>query len=492
MPRVLLINPPQKYFGSSRMFNVYFPIGLLYVGAMIKKICDVKILDCLVTDFEILKKKEYTLYGTSFKRIKEIIKNENPDIVGISIPFSAQSEQAIKISRICKEVNPKIIVIFGGPDASVRYDMLLKEKTCDFCVVGEGEETFFEVVKKFSSKQNLYNIEGLAYKKDKKIQYKARPFIKNLDSLPLPAYDLININDYLKNKYLYATRGDLGKKSISIITSRGCPFNCVFCSIKLHMGNGWRANSPDYVINHLKLCINKLGIRNFHFEDDNFSLDRKRFEAILDKIIENKLNIKWDVPNGLRADSLDYNLLKKMKKSGCKMIKIAIESGNQYVLDKIIKKNLSLKKVLEVVKDCKKLKIVLIAFYVVGLPGETLDNIKETLNLAIKLLREYDCYPYVSVATPLYGTELYNICVKNKIIKKMNDKDFATATQIDGNHPISTKEFSKDDLDKALKEYKSELKKEMVKYFLRHPGIALDKLIHKSLVLGDFFKLIKK
>lgn len=473
MVKVMLINPPQKCFNQSFGFDIYFPLGLLSIAAIIRNVCDVKIFDCLITDAEIKKTKEFTLYGTPFEKITTAIKNFNPDIVAISIPFSTQSENAKIISNICKTINPNIIVVFGGPDPSIRYRSLLEEGSCDFCVIGEGEKTFFEFVKNVHSKSSLRRIKGLAYRMNNKIYYKAREFLDNLDELPLPAYDLINVRDYLKNKRLYINRSYIHKNSISIITSRGCPYNCVFCSIKLHMGQKFRYHSPDYVIKHLRFCIEKYGITSFHFEDDNISLNRPRFEQILDKIIKNKLKIKWDTPNGIRADSLDFDLLKKIKKSGCKELKIAVESGNQHVLNHIIKKNSSLSHAIKVIKYCKQLRIRVSSFYVIGFPGESIRNMKETIDLALKLLRVYDAIPLLVIATPLYGTELYEICIKKGLINKcLTEKELINATPLWGNPLISTKDFSKDDIKSLIHDYSLKVKKELIIYDIKHPIYA--------------------
>ena len=394
------------------------------------------------------------------------------------VPFSAQTEISLIICKICKEINPNITVVLGGPDPTVRYKTFLKEKCCDFCVVGEGEHTFFEFVKKFNSKISLRTIKGLAYKEDNRIHYKKRKFIENLDALPFPSYELINVEEYLKNEYLYINQSYIPKNSISIITSRGCPYNCIFCSVRLHMGKKFRYNSSDYVIKHLKLLKGRYGITNFHFVDDNFSLNKDRFAEILDKIIDNKLEINWDVPNGIRADTLNYSLLKKLKKSGCKHLTIAIESGNQDVLNNIIKKNSSLEYMKKVVKFCKKLRIKTYACYVIGFPKETIKNMKETMNLALELLDKYDVIPKMFFATPLYGTELYDICFKESLINKhLNDKDFSIATQIYGNPMISTHNFSKEDIKKLIRDINLRLKILLVKYYIKHPFCFIERFI---------------
>lgn len=490
MPKVLLINPPQRYFIGAMDFDTYVPLGLMSIAAVARGNCEVKILDCLVTEFEAKESQDFILYGTPPAEIEKVIQNYRPDIVGISVPFSAQLQSAIDVSRICKKVDPNIVVLFGGPDASVRYKEHLEAGYCDYCVVGEGERTFFEFVKASPSKDTLKNVEGVAYKLDDKVVYKPRGFIEQLDALPFPAYDLTDMNLYLKNKYLYLNRTPIHKNSITIITSRGCPFGCTFCSVKLHMGQKFRAHSPNYVIKHLKLLKEQYGITNFHFEDDNLLFDKPRFHQILDKIIEEKLHIRWDTPNGVHVNSLSFELLKKMKNTGCVSLTISIESGNQRVLSTVIKKPVTLDHTIEIVKHCRSLGIRLIAFYVIGFPGETIADAEETTELALRLFRVYNVSPRLLVATPLYGTELYKECLKKGFIRQdLTDRDFAVGTQIYGEPLISTGDFSKEDIKNIIYRYNQALKKEMMAYAMRNPIYALRKVIEKPENLKKVFKL---
>ena len=431
------------------------------------------------------------IYGTPSNKIKSAIEDFNPDVVGITIPFSTQISNAVEISRICKDVNPEIKVVFGGPHTSVRYNLLLKDGLCDLCVVGEGEETFLELVERFKSGCSIKGVEGLAYMDGGKLCYESRRFINNLDDLPLPAYELINVNDYIKSPYLYIDRSRIHKNSISMITSRGCPYNCIFCSIRLHMGKGFRFNSPEYVIKHLKLLTERYGIRNFHFEDDNISFSPKRFERILDGIIDNKLKIKWDTPNGIRADTLNKELLKKIKKSGCKELIIAIESGSQRVLDYIIKKKTSLDRIMEVIRECKRLGIKLSSFYVIGFPGESIKEMRKTADLALMLLRSYDVIPNLFVATPLYGTDLYNTCVEEGIISEdISEEEFLGSSSINGEPLISTKDFTKDDIKDILRYYKEKRKKELLSYYIRNPFHSAEIIMNKPVLIKRLFRFL--
>jgi anaerobic magnesium-protoporphyrin IX monomethyl ester cyclase len=466
MLKVLLVNPPLTYSKASVAFDLHFPIGLMYVAAAVRSICQVEIFDCLT--FEIKNRNQsLTNWGASPDIIKKKILEKMPDVVGISVPSTAQYKNAELVAMIAKQVNPKIITVFGGPDPSVRFNSILKNSYCDYCVIGEGEQTFFELISKLSVSSSCENVKGLAYMHDGSIHYEPRPFCKNIDTLPFPALDLIDVNKYLSSKYLYAHRSGINRNSISIITSRGCPNNCVFCSIKLHMGQCYRSHSPEYVMKLIHYYINN-GITNFHFEDDNLTLDNQRFEKLLDCIIKEKLRIRWDTPNGVRVDSLNYDLLKKIKQSGCAQLVIAIESGNQRVLDEIIHKKIKLESAIQIAKYCKELKIPLEAFYVIGFPGEKISEMLETINFALRLYSDYEVAPYLMVATPLYGTDLYEKCKRDKLLQKEPDFDeLGVAIQSWGDPMIATADFSIEDITRILKRYNKTLSTQRISHRLK-------------------------
>jgi radical SAM superfamily enzyme YgiQ (UPF0313 family) len=441
----------------------------MYIAAMIRDVCEVEIFDCLLSN-NIVKKGNAYVHGATEEEIRQVIENKKPGIIGISVHSTTVSRNAEQVAKIAKEVNPEIITVFGGPDPSVQYKAFLEKQTCDYCVIGDGEETFLEFIKKINAKTSLKNIKGLAFKNDDGIMYVPRVFSTDLDFLPIPAFDLIDLKKYLKNKNYYKNRSDIAKNSTSIITSRGCPNHCIFCSVRLHMGQKYRVHSPEYVIKLLRVCIEKYGLTNFHFEDDNLTCDEQRFERILDLIIKEKLKIKWDTPNGVRIDKLNYNMLKKMKKSGCFQLMLAIESGNQRVLDKIIHKGLNIEYAKAIVKNCKELKISTTAFYVIGFPGETLNEIRETMEFATKLFKQYDVYPTLMVATPLIGTELYDICMKDKLIEgKPSPEELCIAIQTNGEPMISTHDFSKEDIKRLIKEFRKRNRLNCIRYVFKYP-----------------------
>jgi anaerobic magnesium-protoporphyrin IX monomethyl ester cyclase len=474
--KLLLINPPLTHYQGSVDFDIHLPIGLMYIAAMVRDVCQVEIYDCMIFDFEI-RTKNAIIYGAPPEEIRRVIEEKKPDIVGISVHSTARYKNAELVAKIAKDANPKVITVFGGPDPSVRFEKILENNYCDYCVVGDGEETMLELVRAFPFSSTTKQIKGLAYKKNGSIQYMPRLFETNLDKLPFPAYDLIDINKYLNNTKFYRKRSEICEKSTTVITSRGCPNHCIFCSIRLHMGQKYRAHSPEYVIKLLRFCIEHYGITNFHFEDDNLTCDKQRFERILDLIVEENLNIKWDTPNGVRVDALNFNILRKMKQSGCVKLALAIESGSQRVLDEVIHKRLNLEYAIEISKYCKELNIEANAFYVIGFPGETIKEIKKTTNLAIELFKKYNLFPVLMVATPLYGTELYEICLRDKLIEGEPTSDkLSVAIQSKGEPMISTNDFSKDDIKQVIREYKNNLRPIYILHFLKHP----QELIHRT------------
>ena len=208
------------------------------------------------------------------------------------------------------------------------------------------------------------------------------------------------------------------------------------------MGKKWRARDPENVVDEIEQLIHTYDIKQIDFIDENMTLDQKRMETICDLIVERGLDIDWYTPNGVRADALDENLLIKMKASGCKKIRVAPESGVQRVIDQIIKKNLNLKDVEKAVILSKKVGIKVGCFFVIGLIGETKEDIEETINFAYKLRRLGADSFYFSYATPVYGTELYEQALSGGFLRDcFSDEALAEAKPL-----IETPEFTADDL----------------------------------------------
>ena len=441
--RIQLIRPPYDTFNNTIPIRVGLPLGALYVASVLEqKGYDVGVFDSLLYSDGT---GNINHFGASWERIKNNIKKFSPEVIGITNQFTQQIGNVLALAKMIKNIDSDIKIVIGGPHASIRPQDFLLSGNFDAVVVGEGEYVFPKVIDYLNDKKTHKKIKGVAYIRGKKIVSVPPEPIVNLDGLPYPAYHMIDMK-----KYFRANRGGLGtrptepfdkpEREISMITSRGCPFNCIFCSIHASMGRLWRAHSADYVIKHLNYVIENYDIELVHFEDDNLTLGIERFNRILEHL--KKTGVSWDTPNGIRADTIDRKTLVSIKKTNVKGLRIAIESGNQDVLNRIINKRLDLQKAVDVSRECSELGISLSAFYVIGLPGETKKNIDETLSLAYRLMKNYNVIPHVNIANPLFGTRLYDICKDSNYLV---DED-CTKGDIFGFGRIKTKEFSPDEL----------------------------------------------
>jgi len=454
--RICLINPPYVIHTSWGIPNVFQPLGLAYLAAVLEKKYEVTILDACIEGWRNLKRVNGKFYmGLSYEEISSRIREISPQIVGVSVPFSISMPIAMNIATLVKKVDENIITILGGTHPTVRPEDVISHPAVDIVVIGEGEETLPELLEILDRRdyRELEKVAGIAYLKEgKELQIThPRPGIKDLDSLPLPARRLLPMEQYFASaKRGLGPRPNICKPWASVITSRGCPYNCVFCSNHLTMGRKWRKRSPGQVVEELEKLVSSYGIVQIDFEDDNIALDRKRMEEICTLIIKKKLPITWYLPNGVRADNLDEQLLSKMRESGCEEIWISPESGVQRVVDQIIKKKLDLKKVEEIVKACKKSGVKVGCFFVIGFIGETMEDIKKTLDYAQRLER-WGAKSSFNIATPYYGTELYRQAKQGGFLREnFNYESLCTLEAF-----IDTPEFKAEQIKEILERTKS-------------------------------------
>ena len=476
----MLINPPHTLV-YPQLPQIGWPIGLANIGGVLQKNgYDVKIYDALASNFLHFNYLEDNLihFGESWEQITKIISQYSPDIVGISDLFVTQSPNAHKIAQLAKLIDPNIKTVLGGPFAASMPKESIIDPNVDFIIMGEGEFRFLDLIKSLENSNSIFRIDGLVYKDvNGRIHLnEIKGYIENLDALPFPAIDLLNLENYFnatgkgKIKLFNISRKPLNLTSrkatkykwMSVVTSRGCPHNCFFCAIPPFWGRKWRSRSPENVLNELRILINKYGIEEIQFEDDNLTFDKRRIQRILDGIISERLDIIWTTPNGVRADTLDRELLRKMKKSGCKELIIGVESGDQNVLNNVIGKNLNLQQVIKVAKICKELNIKLSAFYVTGLPGETEKSMKRTLDFATYMKNKYNVSIYMNYAIPLHGTRLFFECKEKDLFAfEPTPKNYLLADNFYNPRPlIKTTEFESKQLAKFISEFLDQIKLE--------------------------------
>jgi len=445
--RVCLINPPRlhpKLWGKP---NVFQPLGIAYVAAVLERQHKVSIIDSPTEGWENLQQIDGTKYrvGLTNEETADRVRQWSPDVVGINIPFSGWSNGAFEVASIVKDIDKDIVTVLDGQHPSARPEECVADPNIDFAVIGEGEYTISELVNELEkgNSQNLEKIEGLAFLENgKTVITSPRPPIEDLDSLPFPARHLLPMDKYFADVKETPLRGEISKPWTTMITTRGCPYDCVFCTVHIVMGKKWRSRSPENVVDEIEHLIQTYRIRQIDFYDENMTLDKKRMENICDQIVERRLDIDWYTPNGVRADTLDENLLRKMKKSGCKRIRVAPESGVQRVVDQIVKKNQKLTEVEKAIVLAKKVGIKVGCFFVLGLIGETKEDIQETINYAYKLRKLGADKFYFSIATPIYGTELYEQAKQGGFLRDNFSYESLAATE----PQIETPEFTADEL----------------------------------------------
>jgi anaerobic magnesium-protoporphyrin IX monomethyl ester cyclase len=469
--KVLLINPPQTFYPGSDQPAGNLPLGLMYIAAVLEKSSyKTEILDAFMTGDPFVKEGKTIRVGLPFDQIKAEINIRKPDIVGIAGPFTCQIEHSLRISALAKEVDPSILTVVGGPHVTVVPKGFLEEaKTVDIAVTGEGEYAMIDIAQYFEGKKQLNAILGVAYRENGEIKVNSpRPFMENLDELPYPVYDHVDMERYLSPKRIgYRSFRD---RAISMITSRGCPFNCCFCSVHLHMGKGFRAHSENYVLDHIEFVVDKFKVKNIFFDS-------------------RKIKIGWETPNGVRADCLNLNLLQKMKESGCQSVFFGVESGDQQILDNVICKSLDLKKVVEVAKLSRNIGLKTGGFYIIGFPGETKENMQRTVDFALGLKRDYDVGMHMFVATPSYGTRLYEQCkVKGYIKTDLGWDSFAEARQPKGMPLISTEDFTSEEVKEIASKAIAEYKKLSLINHIKNPRKALKTAFDQPQLIVKYIK----
>ncbi len=339
-------------FFSDPNVNSTMPISLLSIGSYLKS----KGVPC----------KIYDLFGLAEEDIKDIVETNNPRIVGISCQFTPHYKDVLSLAKMIKEVNPEITIVLGGNHAS---SLNKCDENIDYIIQGEGEVNFYEFY--------MNPRDGVKIRKPYPLQ--------NLDSFPKIDYSMIDMTRY-KGQTPFLMR----KKTMGIITSRGCPNNCIYCTVKGVWGRTWRGKSAKRTVDEIEQLI-KLGYTEFSFLDDSASVNKERWGAICDEIIKRKLNIRWTTPNGIAHWTLDKSILKKMKQAGCYRITLGIESGNK-AIRKFIRKPYPLSQAKEIIQEANRLGMWTISTNILGFPGETEEQMNDTLDFAIKSGVDFACF----------------------------------------------------------------------------------------------------
>lgn len=408
--KVLLINPPYSY--QTPWLQITEPLGILYITAYLRDCSnhEISIVDCL--DNHLIRKIDEQMYwyGLTHEELLEKIAEIGPDVIGITCMFSKKKDDFLDCIRAIKVRFPVIKIVAGGTYPSLFAEEVVQTRLVDYCVIGEGETSFHLLLDVLENGDDVpVDLDGIAFMENGNFILKPKlNYIECLDSVPFPARDLINYEAYITRKSVLHGLGL--RRSASILTSRSCPNRCNFCSMYRIHGPRWRGRSAANIVVEITHLVKKFGIRDLFIMDDNFTFKRDRVIAICNEIIMAGLNIHWNTPNGISINTLDHELLNLMKKSGCKSICIAIETGDEELRNKVIGKRLSNSKIEEVVRSAADLGIFVTAFYIIGMPGETREKFEKTLDQLVSLPLNGVAAAF---ANPLPGTKLYQDCIDN-------------------------------------------------------------------------------
>lgn len=411
--KILLIQPPSVNMitANAPQFaeedGYYPPLGLLYIASYLEKYSShsVEILDAVVEGIK------------SYEVLEEQIRKRNPDVVGIqTLTFTARD--ALLTARTVKKIDKNIPVVVGGPHPNIYINETIAFDEIDYIVLGEGEKVFTELVERLTSGKSLLDLQGIVFKQNgKTIISDKKGYINDLDSLPFPARHLTPYKKYWSI---------LGTQSIftTMVSSRGCPYRCLFCD-RAYYGKIYRRRSSQNVIQEMEVCA-EMGIQEIDFQDDIFTLQRSRVLEICNHLIFNKNKLKWNAR--ARIDTVDKELLKKMADAGCQRIYFGIEAGTPEI-QKVLRKNIDLDKAKQVFKWAQDYGISALAYIIIGSPEETREHIYRTIKYTKELKPDF---AHIGIMTPFPHTDLYSLGLEkglyNDYWKEFAENPFADFT----------------------------------------------------------------
>ncbi|MGB8234114.1 MAG: radical SAM protein, partial [Methanobacterium sp.] len=389
---VMLINPYDENAVKNALGFITPPLNLMYLASSLEKEdYKVKIVD------DDLEQKGYENVSKQAEKL-------NPQLIGVTATTST-IKSALKYLDLIKNVLPDSLTVIGGPHTTfMPYETLKDTENLDVVVIGEGEETMVDLTNLTTQNhENMDDIKGIVYRDLKNVKLTTtqnRPLIKDLDKLPFPARHLVPFESY----------GVSQEQTGGIITSRGCVYNCNYCSSSLIMGKKFRSRSPINVVDEIEELIDKYHINDIGFMDDTFMLNKQRASDIADEIKARDLDLTFVASS--RVDRVDKKLLKNLKSSGLRTIYYGVESGSQRVLD-LMKKGITLKNVEDAVSMAKDVNLEVLTSFILGYPGETEEDMNTTIDFSTKLNSDYCQY---SILTPFPGTPIYKDLLEKNLI----------------------------------------------------------------------------
>lgn len=453
--KVLFVNPPQTASKYKFMGVIAPPLGIAYMaGVLQENNIDVEILDASAEDMD-------------FKDVEKELLKRKPDLVALTA-LTPTIGRALETAQVVKETLPDSIVVMGGYHPTFNFIETLEDENVDIVIRGEGEYIMLNLVQALENQSSLHDVKGIVFedKNSKEIVVNPEaPLIQDLDELPFPALNLLPMKKY---RLL-----DMDTHMTTMITTRGCPMQCSFCSSAAMHGKKIRERSVENIVDEIEYLKTNYDIDTIAFMDDTFTLKKRKVMAICDEILKRNIEIMWGCTS--RVDTLDEKLLKKMKEAGCITIFIGVESADQQQLDNMCK-NTTIAKIENAFKIAHKLKIRTIASVALGMPGDTKEIMNKTVKFVHKLKPNYAIY---SLATPYPGTRFYKEAFEKNLIKI---KDWSKYTLIT---PIL------ETIDCSLNDMRKIQTKAFMKFYLRPHYIIRQFLQDGPYLLKTIFGVIK-
>lgn len=476
--RVLLLIPPRE--GSSVFLRTqyYPPIGLAYLAAYARKQAkednhslDFKIMDSLAEKIE-------------FKDLPGIIDGYRPDVIGINF-YTENRFEALKTAEIIKKSNRDILIVGGGPHATLAADDTLRNfGAFDLLVRGEGEQKFYNILRTCLENVDISTLGGVSYRAaDGVIHNPDLPHIKDLDTIPYPAYDLLKMDRYFGSMDWSETT----EKMAMLVTSRGCPYKCNFCSSAKAWGNRYRMRTPENIVGEIKLIKDLYQISAIIFFDDTLTINKSRTLALCEEIGKDKLGIRWQTHS--RVDVMDEEMMAKMKEAGCVGIMFGVESGSQRIIDEVIKKKITVAQAKEVSHLSNRLNMINNFSYIISHPQETEEDVEKTMDM-VKLHHQDNQTTVLNIMRLYPGTYLEEYAVNQKLLpedfswsKNIHYDSGIVSKTLKGNVPFFRDKLSWDYIYAVNSRYLR-----MVKYPIwRHAWDAFKNIRSPR----DFFELLK-
>ncbi len=409
MSRILMLIPPRVY-GPDEYGKIHPPLGALYVTATLEKDeHEVFLLDAFAEDINnrMYFDGEREFVGLNWNKIIHRVTEINPDFILVANIFTNFAKGAEKAVVLLKQHFEKIPLIMGGPHATLLNTKLLSQQPgIDYIITSEGEFSTRDLIRSLEhGKNDLSKISGLVWRSNGKPVYNPSNFVDEIDIFQFPARHLLNSTSYDQLSMMSPTL-----RSAEVITSRGCPWSCGFCSSTRIWGRRYRTRSIENVIQEIDL-LRQDGINHLYFSDDSFNVNKKRTRKICE-YLKNK-NILWCCHQGMILSTISEDLLEDMAEAGMYCFVMPIESGNSDVLHKLINKSNNLDHIRRLAKKAKELGLYTIGYYILGLPTETKRQIQDTIQFAEELDLDYSTF---TLFRPYPGTPLYDLAKKEGLL----------------------------------------------------------------------------